>query len=380
MVDENQGPEDMGSKVHDIVAEIAAGLASPRVLATIDRALGEFQQAQLALMDLRKTAVRLHGDTAVSSMTVAGPSAGPLVSVENLVAAYRGHDESPYQKLRHSSRLAYEANLKRIVNDWGKQLLAGLKKQEIEAQYNAWLSTGKRAMAHSLITMFRGLIHFGAGTLRDPECERLVAVLHNMYFSPPRGRSEFLTADHVKKIIDMAHKMGWHSIALAQAFQFEIKLHQRDVIGEWVPTTEPGEPDVLSPEGDEKWIRGLTWSEIDKDFVLRHRDVTNKVREVNLNLAPTVMKELKRELERLVTRPVSGPVIVSEFHHQPWTAHEYRRRWRQVADACGIPKGVQNGSSRPAKKNSKPDENETHRTPSLDTRQEDLESAPTVRH
>jgi hypothetical protein len=40
--------------------------------------------------------------------------------------------------------------------------------------------------------------------------------------------------------------MGWHSIALAQAIQFDCALRQKDVIGEWVPESEPGEPKLYA--------------------------------------------------------------------------------------------------------------------------------------
>ena len=45
-----------------------------------------------------------------------------------------------------------------------------------------------------------------------------------------------------------AEHFGWYSIALAQALQFELLLSQKDVIGEWVPVTEPGKSDVIWAE------------------------------------------------------------------------------------------------------------------------------------
>jgi hypothetical protein len=44
--------------------------------------------------------------------------------------------------------------------------------------------------------------------------------------------------------------------------------------------------------------------------------------------------------------PGDGPVIMSEFDKLPWTGPEFRRWWRLVADACGIPKSVRNMDSR----------------------------------
>lgn len=44
--------------------------------------------------------------------------------------------------------------------------------------------------------------------------------------------------------------------------------------------------------------------------------------------------------------PATGPVILCEIHSYPWTDCEYRRKWRKVATACGIPKNVWNMDSR----------------------------------
>jgi hypothetical protein len=85
-------------------------------------------------------------------------------------------------------------------------------------------------------------------------------------------RNEVLSAEQADAIRAHAHEIGWHSIALAQAFQFELLLRQKDVIGEWVPMSEPGV--ALETWKGQKWLRGLIWSEIDDNLVLRH--VTSK--------------------------------------------------------------------------------------------------------
>jgi hypothetical protein len=44
--------------------------------------------------------------------------------------------------------------------------------------------------------------------------------------------------------------------------------------------------------------------------------------------------------------PASGAIIVSDRDRLPWDAVEFRRQWRKLADACGIPKTVRNADSR----------------------------------
>jgi len=82
-------------------------------------------------------------------------------------------------------------------------------------------------MAHSLITMFRSLINFGATVLHDDACERLSFALHRMKFRTPEAKSKPLTAEQAAAIIDQANKEGLNSIALAQAFQLRVGCAKR---------------------------------------------------------------------------------------------------------------------------------------------------------
>lgn len=44
--------------------------------------------------------------------------------------------------------------------------------------------------------------------------------------------------------------------------------------------------------------------------------------------------------------PASGPLIINDVTGLPWTANEYRRKWRLVATKAGVPKNVWNMDSR----------------------------------
>jgi hypothetical protein len=112
-----------------------------------------------------------------------------------------------------------------------------------------------------------------------------------------------------------------------------------------------------------KWLRGIDWSEVDENLILRH--VTSKKQketEVDLKLAPMVLEELVEMTggqEIIVTDkvtkkvtvnrhllPASGPIVICDTNGLPWTNTEWRRKWRKVANACGIPKNVWNMDSR----------------------------------
>jgi hypothetical protein len=159
----------------------------------------------------------------------------------------------------------------------------------------------------------------------------------------PHGdpRETFLTAEQAQAVILTAHSFGWHSIAFAQAIQFELLLRQKDVIGEWVPVAEPGKSSLIWR--GQKWLRGIRWEEIDENLVLRHMTSKKQKRiEVDLNLAPMVMECLAF----LGGRKASGPVILNEITGAPWSPAEFRRKWRIVAEWAGVPKEVKNMDSR----------------------------------
>lgn len=268
-------------------------------------------------------------------------------NVRSLIACYETDKDSTYKKLEYKTRETYGVLMRRIMKDMGELPLESIKARDLLRVYEGWIKPDKEdgpekiPMGHSLIGMFRTLVNFGATLLESEECERLSGVLHKMKFKMGKARSEALTAEQADAIRAMAHKKGLHSIALAQAFQFECILRQKDVIGAWVPMSEPVLSDVIA--GNQKWIKGIRWDEINSELVLRHiTSKRKKLVEPSLRNAPMVMEEFAR----LGELPKTGPIIISELTGIPYTAAEFRRQWRVLARACGIPDKVRNMDSR----------------------------------
>jgi len=275
------------------------------------------------------------------------PEVGPFDgTLRSLMRAYKTDPDSPYRKIRYNSRVHYDALMSLIETEHGDKLLADLKGRTFSRLHEDWTAGGKIAIAHAKIGMLRTLFSFGATLLEEEDCSRLSGILSKMRFAMPKPRTERLTADQAVAIRAKAHEMKRPSIALAQAFQFECMLRQKDVIGEWVPIREPGISDVQSDSL--KWLRGIRWEEIDQNQVLRH--VTSKRQkeiQISLQNAPMVLEELAyQDVINLGKTPMSGPIIRSEFDGLPWTGPEFRRWWRIVATAAGIPTTVRNMDSR----------------------------------
>lgn len=282
-----------------------------------------------------------------SEMLVWGRGGVPTVlgvfdgSLKSLIACYLNDPDSNYHNLRFATRNNYDARCRRLEHAHGTELISTIKARQLLRWHEEWTAGDKIAMGHSMVAMLRTLAGFGATILEDAECERLSGVLHRMKFKMAKPRNEWITAGQAIAVRAAAHAMGLPSVALAQAFQFEGMLRQKDVIGEWVPQSEPGTSDVITRT--EKWLRGLRWSEIDANMILRHTtSKRQKDIEIDLKLAPMVMEEF----DRLGGIPTAGPIIVYEGTALPFRTAHFRRVWREVADAAGIPKAVKNMDSR----------------------------------
>jgi hypothetical protein len=262
-------------------------------------------------------------------------------TIRSLIECYRTDPDSPFRKNRYQTRKHYESLCRRIDKDMGDKTIEEIDARAMLRAYEGWSEGGKIPMAHSLVGMFRSLITFGATLLKDKNCRALKGDLSDMRFKMGQARGERLTAEQAAAICAKAHDMGLHSLALAQAIQFECMLRQRDVIGEWVPMSEPGISDVT--HDGQKWLRGITWAEIDANLILRH--VTSK-RQKMVEHDLGVAEMVQAEFARIGTLPTSGPVVVYEITERPYSAHQFRALWRDVARAAGVPDAVRNMDSR----------------------------------
>lgn len=265
-------------------------------------------------------------------------------TIRTLARCYQTDPDSDYHKGRYNTRGYYDTLCRMIVEYWGDKQLQEIKLRDVIRWHQHYLDQGKIAMGHSLIGMLRTLVGFGARLLEIPECVRLQGVLKQR-FKMPKPRTSMLTAGMVVAIRREAHKAGRPSIALAQALQFEMGagIRQKDVIGEWVPISEPGISAVTN--GNMKWLRGLDWKEIDANWICTH--ITSKRQKeitVALTLAPMVVEEWNGRGRDVF--PASGPVITDEKTGLPYTAQDFRKAWRRIATDAGVPRGIRNMDTR----------------------------------
>jgi hypothetical protein len=278
-------------------------------------------------------------------------------TVRALISAYQTDKDSPYPGMRYRSRLQLDTLLRRIDAKFGAAKLNELGARDFKRWYEAFRwpdgKDGRELIttAHAIMTTVRMVFSFGstfeiekASRDRISECSRLRVILHDMKFENKKSRTESLTWRQCEDIIAAANAAGLPSIALTQAMQFDLRTRQKDIIGEWVPVSEPG-ISVIGHYHARKWLRGIRWEEISSAMKLAHpisKSRTGKVLERDLTLYPMIMAEL----DKIPAEKRTGPVIVCELTGRPWVANHFRMKWREIATACGVPATVFNMDSR----------------------------------
>lgn len=270
-------------------------------------------------------------------------------TIAGLIDAYQKDKDSPYRKLRYATRVYYDTLCRRLTRDFGTAQVDEIKARDLLRWHEGFAADGHIPMGHSCVGMMRTILTFGSTILEDDRCKSLRVTMHDMRFPMGKARTTTLTAEQATAVRKRAHEKGRASIALAQAIQFELMWRQKDCIGEWVPVSEPGISDTIW--GNAKWLRGVRWEEIDEALILTH--VTSKRQKEwrgPLRPASMVMEELDLAFPGWggdrAKLPANGPVIVNETTGVPWIANEFRRHWRIIATAVGVPKGVRNMDSR----------------------------------
>jgi hypothetical protein len=276
-------------------------------------------------------------------------------TLKRLIELFCDEPDSSFHNLRYQVRIKHQRLLARISREHGNYQLRNIRARNLLAWHKAWMSGGKIAMAHALISRLRVLFRFGATLLEDRECIRLLNTLRETRFPTSLPRNLRMTVEQVKAVRVQAHRKYRDTMAMAQALQFELMLRQKEVIGEWLPVSEPGASYVVNDKQG-KWLMGLRWEEIDENLILRHNHSSEKGEDIkfDLKLAPMVLEEFALHVQTPIARltraalPASGPMIICETTGYPYSTAEFRRKWRIVAKLAGVPDNINNMDSSPA--------------------------------
>jgi hypothetical protein len=266
-------------------------------------------------------------------------------SFGSLFRLYQTDPESSYRRLKRSSRHPYDVYLRRLNSHIGTRQISACDGRDLRRWFAEWSEADepggrpKIAAARMVVCVIKAAMTFGI-VCRLPACVEFRTILDHMEFPGLRPRTAAPTAEQVEAARAAAHASGGGSRALAYAIQFETTLRQWDVIGEWVPLSDPRPSAVLGY--GEKWI-GPMWQQIDAGMVLRvtpgKTENTSEARVAfDLRECPMIVDEI----ERVEPAHRIGPLIVAEHTSLPYRHQTFRRAWRRDAKVAGIPHNVWN--------------------------------------
>jgi hypothetical protein len=261
-------------------------------------------------------------------------------TINSVFDNYETHRLSPYKKMVRTSRSACEWQVKVIRQTVGARRVEALEGIDFLEWYWNYRTPKKEGdpdtirKAHAIMGRFRAGFTFAA-LLGLPHAKRLRDALALCEFENAPARTQQVTYHQTVAFIAKAHGLGCHDMALAQALQFELTLRQTDVIGKY--ETKFDAPDI------EFWVSGIQWDEIASDGTLSHM-TGKKKRPVHL---PTNAYPLVRaEFARFPELPKTGPIVLDSKTGKPFRYAVYKDRWREIADAAGIPPDVWNRDTR----------------------------------
>lgn len=259
------------------------------------------------------------------------PQGAPVGSVAWLCDLYQSDVDSPYQRVRASTRPGYDRSLAIIRATVGARRIDTVTGNDLRRWFASWGRAGENPRrAYGCVQLLRIVAKFGKGQ-RLAGCRDLSEILSDAEFPMPRGRRVAMTAEQAQAIVARAKEARFPSIALAVALQFSCALRQKDVIGEWV---------------DGRWTSGLLWGEhVRAEWTLaKPTSKTNfkEIAEFDLALLPMALTELQSVArERRI-----GPVVLDETSGLPYRQRRFARRFREIARAAGVPDEVWNMDAR----------------------------------
>ena len=265
-------------------------------------------------------------------------------TIASLISIYQTDPESPYHTLKPSARHPYDVYARMLTMEVGKRRIDMIDGRDIRRWHAAWSTPTppslrpKLAAAKMAIVVLKSALSFGK-TCRLRGCADLKSILEEISFPAPQPRTAAPTAAQVIAARAAAHVLGHPRAALAYALQFETTARQWDVIGEWLPLSDPRPSSVL--DRGKKWI-GPTWSAIDDSLVMRlvptkTEGTSAAAVTFDLRLCPMVMEELAL----IAPAQRTGPLIAAPTG-SPYRQWHFRDLWRRCADRAGIDKSVWN--------------------------------------
>jgi hypothetical protein len=279
---------------------------------------------------------------------------------------YQRHPLSPFHAVKSNTRRTYTDSLALIERTVGKRLIRNLTIFDVQHWHAQWRkpATGEEReridRAHNAVSMFRTAINFCSKLKprsRYADCRALADDLRKVKFERGGGREAEMTYAHVAAFLRTADEIAARGaippmralyMSIGVAAQFELLLRQKDIIGErarseadLTKAIRRGAASVPCPDGT--WVGYFTWENI-PGWRWRTRTSKSKYRAA-ADFDLTRYAILYPLLERVPFDQRTGAVVKGEGS---WPVQErsYRKWYRSIARAAGIPDDVWNMDTR----------------------------------
>lgn len=265
---------------------------------------------------------------------------------------YRDHTQSPYNEVAESTRGSYDDNLKVIERSVGARILRNVAVADVRRWHKEWKKPAKKGKperttrAHNAVAQFRAVLHFcySLGPKFDA-CGALERRLveGKVRFERAGAREQEMTYQLAYSFIKKSLEMGEANVipadrglymAIGTAAQFELALRQGDIIGKWRASIIDTPHAEYDGEG-EMWTGPFRWDNI-PGWRFRLKTSKNKGATGFLLSDYPLLFPL---LERVPMGERTGAIVKGE-HGLPIRERSYRKWWRQIARAAGIPDEV----------------------------------------
>jgi len=278
-------------------------------------------------------------------------------SVESLCRVFQEHPDSPIHEVKRNTYRTYSGSLNVIVSTVGRRVIRNVTALDVRRWYRLWRRPkepgGRERVdrAHDAVSTFRMVLRFGAA-LRHKECGELDHELKMLRFEKGAAREQELNYEHVVAFLRAADDLAARGVMPADralymsigiAAQFELLLRQKDIIGERIRSdadlaraVRRGATTIRCP--DATWAGYFCWENI-PGWRWRTRTSKSKYRaaaEFDLARYDRMLFPL---LERVPFDQRQGAVVKGEGGY-PVQERSYRKWYRQIARAAGVPDAV----------------------------------------
>lgn len=262
----------------------------------------------------------------------------------SLFDIYEVDQESSYHALKPGTRKAYGVYLKRLRPHIGGVKINSTDGRDVKRWFAEWRrdedGSDHLPRAHMCLAIVKAAIRFGI-ICRLAGCVEFQQILAELEFERPRARTWAPTAEQIIAARQAAHAHGSPGRALLYALQFETRLRQWDLTGQWLQLSDPKFSTIT--DRDLKWV-GPTWADIDDNLILakirptKTEDTSEVEVSFDLSVCPMVMEELAGipAAERV------GALIKDAGTGLPYRYLALNRGWNKDFKAAGLPEGVWN--------------------------------------